>query len=215
MGWLLSISLVIVSYGLYFYEPLPDPLAASVIIEDLEGHGSGGFISPTQVLTAKHVAAHAKDAGYRIRGPEGDLYHIVDVALGPADIAIITVDRPFRGIPLPFSCAPRDRGDKLYYFGSPGEIEFAGPIEVSVIYGAIPKVRQNEPEMVDSTIMILGEGEPGVSGSPLVDMRRRVVGVYTFAWTGTIFGGYVSLQFPAVCEFITRELTNGKHETGA
>jgi hypothetical protein len=211
VGWLLSISLIILSFGLYAY-PLPDPLAASVIIEDQRGHGSGGWISPTQVLTARHVAQHAQDTGARVRGPDGDIYHIADVAIGPADIAIITVDRPFKGIPLGFSCTRRNRGDRLFYFGSPGVVEFAGPISLIVTYGATPKLRDEEPEMVDSTIMVLGEGEPGVSGSPVLDpVTRRVVGVYTFAWSGTIFGGYVSLQFPDVCEFITRELNMGKN----
>jgi hypothetical protein len=211
LGWLLSISLIILSFGLYAY-PLPDPLAASVIIENMNGHGSGGFVSPTQVITARHVAAHATDDGFRVRGPEGDIYHVTDVALGPADIAIITVDRPFRGVPFGFSCATRRRGDNLFYFGSPGEIEFTGPVNLTVVYGTLPKVRNAEPEMVDSTVMVVGEGEPGTSGSPVLDpITRRVVGVYTFAWTGTIFGGYVSLQFPDVCEFITRELNMGKN----
>jgi hypothetical protein len=169
LGWLLSISLIILSFGLYAY-PLPDPLAASVIIEDQRGHGSGGWVSPTQVITARHVAQHALDTGSRVRGPDGDIYHIADVAIGPADIAIITVDRPFKGIPLGYSCTRRNRGDRLFYFGSPGVVEFAGPIGLIVTYGATPKLRDQEPEMVDSTIMVLGEGEPGVSGSPVLTL---------------------------------------------
>jgi hypothetical protein len=87
----------------YFLPSEPAPLQASVIIEDYSGHGSGVFISPTQILTARHVAAHTK--GYlRARGPDGDIYHIIGVSNGPADIAILTVDRPLRGVHLKTSC---------------------------------------------------------------------------------------------------------------
>jgi S1-C subfamily serine protease len=185
-------------------------LQASVIIEDHSGHGSGVFISPTQILTAGHVAGHAE--GYlRARGPDGDIYHIVGVSYGPADIAILTVDRPLRGVHLKTSCEPIERGDKLTYIGSPLNIEFAGPMELTVIGGrGVSGI--DDPgfaTMSEFTLLTNGEAEPGVSGAGVLNSSGRVVGVYNFAWNSTTFGGFVSLSYPAVCEFVTRELQPG------
>jgi S1-C subfamily serine protease len=194
----------------YFLPPEPTSLQASVIIEDYSGHGSGVFISPTQILTAKHVASHSK--GYlRARGPDGDIYQIIGVSNGPADIAILTVDRPIRGTPLNYSCDKLERGDKLTYIGSPLNIEFAGPMELTVMGGrGVSGI--NDPGfaiMSEFTILTNGEAEPGVSGAGVIDSSGRVVGVYNFAWSGTTYGGFVSLSYPAVCEWVTRELPPG------
>jgi hypothetical protein len=189
-----------------------DPLQAYVRIEDHNGHGTGTFISPTQVLTAKHVTEHLSD-DLRLRGPEGDIYHIIGVYDGPADISIIEVDRPLRGTPLPVSCDPPKRGDKLSYYGNPIDIEFVGPVEISYM-GGKPFVPQDEPEMVemtDSTLLVNGEAEPGVSGAGVIDSQGRVVGVYNFAWNSTTFGGMVSLSFAPVCKWVMEELQQGAH----
>jgi S1-C subfamily serine protease len=191
--------------------PPADPLQAYVIIEDANGHGSGVFISPTQVLTAKHVTEHNSDL-MRIRGPEGDIYHIIGVYDGPADISILEVDRPLRGTPLQVSCDPLERGDRLSYYGSPGSLEFIGPVDVTYIGGKLE--RDEDPdyqEMVGSTLLVDGEAEPGVSGSGVLDSQGRVVGVYNFAWTGTTFGGFVSLSYPQVCSWVLEELQLGAH----
>jgi S1-C subfamily serine protease len=188
-----------------------DPLQAYVIIEDGSGHGSGVFISPTQVLTAKHVTEHI-DEKMRVRGPDGDLYHIIGVYDGPADISILEVDRPLRGTPLQVSCDPIERGDRLSYYGSPGSLEFIGPVDVTYIGGKLE--RDEDPdyqEMVGSTLLVDGEAEPGVSGSGVLDSQGRVVGVYNFAWTGTTFGGFVSLSYPTVCSWVLEELQLGEH----
>jgi S1-C subfamily serine protease len=194
----------------YFLPPEPAPLQASVIIEDYSGHGSGVFISPTQILTARHVAAHAN--GYlRVRGPDGDIYHIVGVSNGPADIAILTVDRPLRGVPLKTSCEPIKRGEKLTYIGSPLNIEFAGPMEL-IVMGGRGVSGIDDPGfavMSEFTLLTNGEAEPGVSGAGVLNSSGRVVGVYNFAWSSTTFGGFVSLSYPAVCEWVERELQPG------
>jgi S1-C subfamily serine protease len=186
-----------------------DPLQAYVIIEDANGHGSGVFISPTQVLTAKHVTAHI-DEKMRVRGPEGDLYTIIGVYDGPADISIIEVDRPLRGTPLQVSCDPIERGDRLSYYGNPGDLEFIGPVDVSYMGGKhAPNDSEAFLEMVHSTLLVNGEAEPGVSGSGVLDSHGRVVGVFNFAWTGTTFGGFVSLSYPTVCSWVLEELQLG------
>jgi S1-C subfamily serine protease len=194
----------------YFLPSEPAPLQASVIIEDYSGHGSGVFISPTQILTARHVAAHAK--GYlRARGPDGDIYHIVEVSNGPADIAILTVDRPLRGVPLKTSCEPLERGEKLTYIGSPLNIEFAGPMEL-IVMGGKGVSGIDDPGfavMSEFTLLTNGEAEPGVSGAGVINSSGRVVGIYNFAWGSTTFGGFVSLSYPAICEFVMRELQPG------
>jgi S1-C subfamily serine protease len=218
MGWLWGILIVFSLYastalGLGIYDEInrTSPLQAYVIIEDASGHGSGVFISPTQVLTAKHVTEHVDDK-MRVRGPDGDLYKIIGVYDGPADISIIEVDRPLRGTPLEVSCVALERGDKLSYYGSPGSLEFIGPVDVAYIGGKLewdedPDYR----EMVGSTLLVNGEAEPGVSGSGVLDSQGRVVGVYNFAWTGTTFGGFVSLSYPQVCSWVLEELQLGAH----
>jgi S1-C subfamily serine protease len=211
MGWIAAFGgIFLYLTALLAYGPTPDPLNASVIIEDLSGHGSGVFISPTQILTAKHVAAHVK-GGLRVRGPEGDIYHVIGVANGPADIAVLTVDRPLRGLPLGTSCRPLKRGDELYYYGSPLNMEFIGPIEISYMGGRAAR-DIDDPSfdiMADSGLLANGEAEPGVSGAGVIDSSGKVVGVYNFAWNGTTYGGFVSLSYPAVCEFVLRELQPG------
>jgi S1-C subfamily serine protease len=197
--------------GFLFTFPHAAPLQATVIIEDQTGHGSGVFISPTQVLTAKHVATEVYDGWLRVRGPDGDVYQVVSASFGPADIAILTVDRPMRGTPLGTSCHPIERGDKLSFYGSPLNIEFAGPFEITYV-GGKPIVSYKDAEsleMMDKALLTNGETEPGVSGAGILDSSGRVVGVYNFAWNGTTYGGFVSLSYPAVCEFVTRELQPG------
>jgi hypothetical protein len=209
-----AILLSFLGAGLVYALPNPpttSPLQAYVIIEDASGHGSGVFISPTQVLTAKHVTEHNSDK-MRLRGPEGDLYKIIGVYDGPADISILEVDRPLRGTPLQVSCDPIERGDRLSYYGSPGDIEFIGPIEVEYMGGKFISNDDEEfLEMTGSTLLINGEAEPGVSGAGVLDSQGRVVGVYNFAWTGTTFGGFVSLSYPQVCAWVLEELQLGEH----
>jgi S1-C subfamily serine protease len=206
MGWL-AVFLISLSGFLYVTQPTP-ALQATVIIESRGGHGSGVFISPTQVLTARHVAEHV-EGGLKVRGPEGDIYHIIGVANGPADIAILTVDRPIRGVPLKTSCRPLERGDKITFYANPLNIEFAGPFEITFV-GGKPIIKYDDTEsheMMDSALLVSGESEPGVSGAGVIDSSGRVVGVYNFAWNGTTYGGFVSLSYPAVCEFVQQELT--------
>ena len=212
MNWL-GAFFVIITGGLWFnylHQPTTDPLQAYVIIEDESGHGSGVFISPTKVLTAKHVTEHISET-LRLRGPDGDIYHIVGAYDGPADISIIEVDRPVKGVHLPISCRPLERGERLRYFGSPGAMEFIGPVDLSVIgsYKSAPSLLDEEPEMVDSTTLVEGEAEPGASGSGVLDSENRVVGVFNFAWNGTTFGGFVSLSFAPVCQWVLEELQQG------
>jgi S1-C subfamily serine protease len=195
--------------GLSFLIPQdPIPLQASVIIESRSGHGSGAFISPTKIITVKHVAEQLYNGELRVRGPDGSIYHIISASFGDADIAILTVDKPFQGVPLPVSCAPLERGDKLTYYGSPLDAEFVGPIDLTYIGGRNVD-RSGDPDFTNSTLLTNGEAEPGVSGSGVIDSSGRVVGVYNFAWNSTTFGGFVSLSYPAVCEFVTRELQPG------
>lgn len=202
--WVFGVVAFFLSLIPYRYDP-PHFLDSSVVIETQDGHGSGVFIGPRMVLTAKHVTEHLED-GLRVRGPEGDIYQIVSVSAGPADIAILIVDRDLRGgTPRQVSCNPPSRGDMLHYYGSPLDIEFTGPIDLKVIMGKIPE--EADPAITTSTILVEGEAEPGSSGSGVINEAGKVVGVYNFAWTGTNFGGFVSLSYPDVCSWITRELT--------
>jgi S1-C subfamily serine protease len=211
MGWVAAFGgIFLYLTALLAYGQAPDPLQATAIIEDRGGgHGSGVFISPTQILTAAHVAEHISERT-RVRGPDGDIYQILGARLGPADIAIIIVDRPLRiGVPLGISCGQIDRGDRLTYYGSPRSLEFIGPIDVTVMGGRLTADVDDDPNATDATILVDGEAEPGTSGSGLLDSNGRVVGVYTIAMQNTTFGGFVSLSYPAVCEWVTRELQPG------
>jgi hypothetical protein len=212
MGWW---GVFLISLGGLFYLATPpstnEIIQTSVIIESNSGHGSGTFISPTQVITARHVAEELYNGELRVRGPDGSIYHILSAAFGDSDIAILTVDKPFQGTPLPISCVPPERGDKFTFYGSPLNIEFSGPFEITFV-GGKPIIKFTDIEshqIMDSALLVTGESEPGVSGAGVIDSSGRVVGVYNFAWNGTTYGGFVSLSYPAVCEFVMRELQPG------
>jgi S1-C subfamily serine protease len=188
-------------------------LNASVIVEGrVIGHGSGVFISPTQVLTAGHVADFVVGNGV-IREVDGRLHQIVKYIIDKdADLGVITVDPPFTGIVPKTSCAYPNRGDRLHYYGNPGVLEFVGPIYLHYIGGA-PRER-GDPTF---TVLVDGAIVNGASGSGVLNEAGEVIGVVTVEFldpfdqsdghlSPTGIGGYVSLHYPEVCEFITAQL---------
>ena len=197
--------------------PLPRPgVSASVIIENRsEGHGSGIFISPTQVLTAQHVA---KMKEMVVRDVEGGLHHILSVANSEdADVSILTVDHPFNGVVPRISCNPPERGDTLHYYGNPSELEFVGPIYLHFIGG------NGGDEMPSNTSLADGVIIGGASGSGVMDEKGKVVGIITTQFrdiditktdrgdyvretTPTGIGAYVSFHYPEVCDFVTSQV---------
>lgn len=181
---------------------------AVVSLKEGGGHGSCTFVSRTKCLSAGHVADELKN-GLKARGPDGSLYEVTGAVYGPADIAILYVDHPYIG-PVPeVSCDPTYRGQPLYYYGNPLDIEFIGPIMLTVMGGTTDAMDPNGQDYDKVTKFVVrtnGESEGGVSGSGVFDFFGRVVGVYNMAWNNTTFGGFVSLAYPETCEWIQHQL---------
>ena len=197
--------------------PLPRPgVSASVIIEDrLGGHGSGIFVSSTQVLTAQHVA---QMEGIVVRDVEGGLHHILRTDDSQdADVSILTVDHPFTGVVPKISCNPPERGDTLHYYGNPSELEFVGPVYLHFIGGYGGDQMPSNTSLADGVII------GGASGSGVMDERGKVVGIITTQYrdvdilktdmgdyvresTPTGIGAYVSFHYPEVCDFVTSQV---------
>lgn len=90
------------------------------------GHGTGVFISPTKFLTAAHVAEDFfKETKSRVRLENGDIYNVfaVDTA-EDMDVAVVTLDRPYRGFAPELNCNEPKTGTRLTAIGNPLTLEF-------------------------------------------------------------------------------------------
>jgi S1-C subfamily serine protease len=195
------------------YVPQSSPLDASVIVENDSGHGSGTFIDATHVITAAHVA---EAEGIRVRDATGGLHKVTKVYKpeDPAlDVAVLTVDPPFKGEAPKISCEPVERGQRFFYYGSPLKLEFIGPIKLQALGGSY-----RSPDTW-GLILVDGAVEHGSSGSGVIDEHGHVVGVVVVGFGsggGITFGGFTSLSDRDACAFVkdaTHEEVAGKPQT--
>lgn len=123
-------------FGVYQYQPTEEPnLVQPVGLIELFkpenalrpfNKATGVFVSPFQVLTAAHTVSDAtKKTINKFRMENGDLYNIIDIKNSEEmDIAILTVDRPYKGYVPDISCKQQERGTELTAIGNPLIMEF-------------------------------------------------------------------------------------------
>jgi len=165
-------------------ESLPDlvrrvkPSVVSVLTYDVKGEplisGSGFFIRPGQVVTNMHVIRGARRVEIHTLEGKGRTYPVAGALAvdEEADLALLSVDVPAeRTRPLPLATALPDEGEQVFLIGNPLRLEG------SVSDGIVSAVR--EVPAVGRIIQITAPVSHGNSGSPLLNMSGRVIGIVT------------------------------------
>lgn len=167
--------------------PFPEPAVGRIDLKDADGNGlnaaTGFWISSTEVVTCWHVARIGRHA--TIVMPDGAT-HTLTHLIGcdeRADIALLRADPPFDGRTLPLSHdTPADQT----------------PVRVIGYQGrahdpALEGVLQSQLDLpYNGTILDLDMARgiaPGFSGSPVIDICGRVLGLVSFGQPGKAFGG--------------------------
>ncbi|MDQ2746481.1 MAG: trypsin-like peptidase domain-containing protein [Acidobacteriota bacterium] len=147
--------------------------------------GSGFFISQTKVITNKHVIAEGKYI--EIKMFDGTLIYANKIQTIPdIDIAVLEFNSESKNIkPLLIAVNPPREGDKIIVYGSPLGLEG------SVSDGIVSATRK-----IDKAIymQITAPISHGSSGSPVIDMSGRVVGIATLNIEG---GQNLNFAIPA------------------
>lgn len=148
------------------------------------GHGSGTLISPTEILTARHV----------VRAGETLLIEFYDGTLKAAkvtwmaedsDAAILTLESPVRHYSA-IDCRPLKLGDHVHTFGNPEFLRFvytegviADDAAIGVHEALMPP---GMPADVKPMLMTSANWEPGDSGAAVFDEQGRVRGLVSIVF---------------------------------
>ena len=141
-------------------------------------HGSGVFISPNQVLTAAHVAVGFEKESFigQVRLADGNIFRITGVEKSEdMDVAVLTVDREYRGYLPNINCDAQERGKELTTFGSPLSMQFMQMTIRTTGGGSGMPVKQNEhkPEITVPPFTAEPEPENRIEVQPHADDKDR------------------------------------------
>ncbi|MCA1634583.1 MAG: tetratricopeptide repeat-containing serine protease family protein [Acidobacteria bacterium] len=154
------------------------PAVVSVITYNSKGEvtvtGSGFFVRPGQVLTNFHVIEAASRVEIRTFEGKGKTYPVaglIDVD-EEGDLALLGVEVPAeRARVLETTTVMPEEGERIFVIGNPLRLEG------SVSDGIISAVR--EVPSLGKIIQITAPISHGNSGSPVFNMKGRVVGIVT------------------------------------
>jgi len=136
------------------------------------GQGSAFFITPTQIVSNRHVFEDAHRA--EVKTADGKTYPIQGVVAEDkdGDLIQLLVSIPVSEIkPLKVAKALPQEGEKIIVVGSPFGLE------QSISDGIVSSVRKIP--IFGDIIQITAPISPGSSGSPVVNLRGEVVGIAT------------------------------------
>lgn len=142
--------------------------------------GSGFALSPTQIITNRHVVDGASEIQIDTwDGHSGDATS-VDASVYE-DLAVLTVPVPIPSV-VPVERAPAHAGEPVHVVGFPE----GGPYTVTS--GRIIDIVHDDSLGPGAIIRTNANVEHGNSGGPLIDDRGRVVGVVYAIQTSTGYG---------------------------
>jgi S1-C subfamily serine protease len=165
-------------------EALPDlvrrvkPTIVAIVTYDQSGDalttGSGFFLRPGQVVTNLHVMRGARRSEVRTLDGKGRI-HAVEGILAideEGDLALLSVPTPpERARSSELAAALPDEGERIFVIGNPLRLEG------SVSDGIVSAVR--EVPNVGKIIQITAPISHGNSGSPIFNLKGKIVGVVT------------------------------------
>ena len=142
-------------------------------IKDPEGHGSGFFVAPNLVVTARHVIEDLTKTGAYVYDIKGNKHRIMEVqAAYDGDVGIIVVDNPDPGqIVAKIKCEMPKRFATLVATGAPLSANNVTSPQMVVGF-------DDERDLDDVTSLVLsGDVDPGMSGGPIYNLDAEVVAV--------------------------------------
>jgi S1-C subfamily serine protease len=185
--WHIIAALLIVSLGgaalitaaAYFVTKPPPSAGATVMVVTESGHGSGVHIGGGYILTATHVIGTLKSATLKTdKGAKLDstvLWSSADY-----DIALLRIADPKALKSVPLSCRTPPVGEHVSVEGNPMKLEF------QTTWGRIAGKTQVGGDMWKAVYVLDATIAPGVSGGPVLDVNRKVVGIAV----GTMVSGF-------------------------
>jgi S1-C subfamily serine protease len=178
-------------------------MAATVMVSNAEGHGSGVLISPHLVLTANHVVDQQGE--YTIERPNGEKYTADVLWQSPSrDTALLRIKDD---VYLPYAelaCRAPELDEPVTLIGNQTIARFR------VSHGAVSSIHAPEfgpgvpdEQLYKGTLLNIAAG-PGDSGGPVFDADGRVLGLLQ---GGAEKGGYPTpwmIPSTRICDLLAR-----------
>lgn len=149
--------------------------------------GTGVLITPTLVLTAKHVTqSKSGTAPLQVQGRSGQtMFGSVVWAHPVLDLAVVELERPLEGVkPASLTCAVPEVGAHVIVIGHPLTLEWM----------TIPWVLAG-PDLSNIQGYYIGAGPivPGMSGGPVITEQGDVIGIVSAGLLMNIAGNDYSM----------------------
>lgn len=135
------------------------------------GMGSGFFVLQNHLITNHHVLMGAHRAEIKTAGGKTCPVQGVAAENETSDLILLTVEAPERITPLDVVAAFPEVGERVVVVGSPYGFE------QTVSDGIVSSLRRAPG--FDTVIQITAPFSPGSSGSPVVNLNGKVIGVAT------------------------------------
>ncbi len=185
---------VLVAFLVVSCKPVSRLMDTVVLIRDITGHGSGVMISPTLVLTNKHVSRGGAMV-IEFRDGKTTLGKLLWKA-EHNDLALFEVDRQDRPTAA-IACRAPKPGEPIMAIGHPIQARWA----VSHGYGSSDV---ELPSPYGPVLPIDVEIYPGNSGGPIFDKDGNIIGLAVAIMGATMAGGGVSVIVPGseICRYL-------------
>lgn len=179
---------------------ISEMVAASVLVSDDSGHGTGTLIGPSTILTAGHVASENTD--FTITFSDGRKAHAKTQWVGDKyDMALLRLDAPQEGA-VDIDCSPLKLGERFFFVGNPSILK------QNLTLGYVSSTTPSGNDDMDGAklVPVASMFNPGDSGSGIFSDAGEVRGI-VIAFLYTMIGPIPSqsgngLVMPAsvVCE---------------
>lgn len=172
-----------VSTALPFH--ISEMTAASVLVADDNGHGTGTLIGSSTVLTAAHVASENTD--WTITFSDGRTVHAKTQWVSKKyDVALLALDTPQTGA-VGVDCKPLRLGERFAFVGNPSILK------QNLTLGYVSSVSASGVKDLDDSglIPVASMFNPGDSGSGIFSDDGRVRGI-VIAFIYTLIGPFPS-----------------------
>ncbi|PSF34942.1 hypothetical protein C7H19_18220 [Aphanothece hegewaldii CCALA 016] len=154
-------------------------------IPNKAGWGTGFLIAPDRILTCAHVVKTAGFEAIKVSWQNKEDFPTATIErfIESSDLALLRLNSPLKNLPCVYLDKEVNPNDDLYTFGYPDEFPNGAPVTFSYegLTGDSPPLMKFK----------LGQARPGLSGSPLLNMRTgKVCGMAKFTLDrGTNLGG--------------------------